>query len=414
MSSPAAADASACPRGGRHRAGADAAAGAGSRSRCRRCSTGRPGAGPVARRTPGRRRRCTGSGSPSWWVPGTAPHRWSSRSWAWAWFPRFAAVRVVGPAAGGVVRRWRWRGCSRWRSSTAPRGSRGCSTTPRSTCRARARSTTSRRCCAPTSTGSPTATPTTGPPRPPGTRRWRCCSSSGWSGSGWAGSFAAGLVVTVIGATTVVSVLALLRTLDAERLARRAAPFLVLSPAAVFMAVSADAVFAAVPAAGLALLARAAVEHRSRLARAGRWPPGLVLGSGVLLSYGMGLMGLVALAVLAGRPVVAPAAGGGRRRARAGAGDGRAPASPGGRPTRCSTERYWDGIAGDRPAWYWMWGNLAALAVSAGPLVGAGAGARRRACPAAAGRRAGRPARGWWRCSCWARCWPSWSPTCRG
>ena len=38
------------------------------------------------------------------------------------------------------------------------------------------------------------------------------------------------------------------------------------------------------------------------------------------------------------------------------------------------TERYWDGIAGDRPASYWLWGNLAALAVSAGPLVGAGAG----------------------------------------
>ena len=31
-------------------------------------------------------------------------------------------------------------------------------------------------------------------------------------------------------------------------------------------------------------------------------------------------------------------------------------------------DRYWDGIAADRPVAYWMWGNLAALLVCAGPL----------------------------------------------
>ena len=36
------------------------------------------------------------------------------------------------------------------------------------------------------------------------------------------------------------------------------------------------------------------------------------------------------------------------------------------------TQRYWEGIASERPASYWMWGNLAALMVSAGPLLGAG------------------------------------------
>ncbi|MDN5746117.1 MAG: hypothetical protein L0H31_13475, partial [Nocardioidaceae bacterium] len=35
-------------------------------------------------------------------------------------------------------------------------------------------------------------------------------------------------------------------------------------------------------------------------------------------------------------------------------------------------DRYWDGIASDRPASYWWWGNIAALLVSAGPLIGAG------------------------------------------
>jgi hypothetical protein len=33
-------------------------------------------------------------------------------------------------------------------------------------------------------------------------------------------------------------------------------------------------------------------------------------------------------------------------------------------------ERYWDGIASRRPASYWTWGNLGALAISAGPVVG--------------------------------------------
>ena len=35
-------------------------------------------------------------------------------------------------------------------------------------------------------------------------------------------------------------------------------------------------------------------------------------------------------------------------------------------------ERYWDGVAHNRPPEYWMWGNLAALAFSAGPLAFAG------------------------------------------
>ncbi len=34
--------------------------------------------------------------------------------------------------------------------------------------------------------------------------------------------------------------------------------------------------------------------------------------------------------------------------------------------------RYYDGVGGRRPARYWMWGDLVALAFSAGPLAGAG------------------------------------------
>ena len=35
-------------------------------------------------------------------------------------------------------------------------------------------------------------------------------------------------------------------------------------------------------------------------------------------------------------------------------------------------DRYWAGVASNRPFLYWVWANLAALAFSAGPLVGAG------------------------------------------
>jgi hypothetical protein len=43
-------------------------------------------------------------------------------------------------------------------------------------------------------------------------------------------------------------------------------------------------------------------------------------------------------------------------------------------------ERYWAGLASARPAWYWLLGNLAALALCLGPAVWAGLGvAARRA-----------------------------------
>ena len=188
---------------------------------------------------------------------------------------------------------------------------------------------------------------------------------------GLGGDFAAGMVVTVLAATTAVAVLVALRALGAEAAARRAAPFLVLTPAAVFMAVSADAVFTTVGAWGLACLAIGATRSARGPTVAWSVLAGLLLGYGVLMSYGLPLLGLLALAVLvlarswlplpvaAGSAVVvvlAFAAGGFWWWA----------AYP------VLNDRYWDGIAADRPASYWMWGNLAALLVCAGPLLGAG------------------------------------------
>ncbi|MCM0619566.1 hypothetical protein [Nocardioides bruguierae] len=203
---------------------------------------------------------------------------------------------------------------------------------------------------------------------------------------GLGGDLAAGVVVTVVGATLPLAVLVAARALGAERHARAAAPFLVLSPVAVFVAVSADAVIGATMAWGLAALAVAATT------RGRGWLPwsvvaGLLLGAGVMMSYGMPLMGLVALAVLATarswRPLV-PAALAALAVVLGFALAGFAwwEAYP------VLHDRYWDGIAADRPAAYWLWGNLAALVVITGPLVPgalAVAGARLRAVSPLAG-----------------------------
>jgi hypothetical protein len=182
---------------------------------------------------------------------------------------------------------------------------------------------------------------------------------------GLGGDLAAGVVVTVLAASTCVAVLVTLRALDAEELARRAAPFLVLTPAALFMAVSADALIGAVAAWGLACLALAT----RRLGWA--VPAGLLLGLTVLMSYGMPLIGLVALAVLvagrAWRPL--PVAAGSALvvvLAFAAAGFAWWDAYP------VLRQRYYDGIASDRPQAYWWYGDLAALVVSAGPLLMSG------------------------------------------
>ena len=109
---------------------------------------------------------------------------------------------------------------------------------------------------------------------------------------------------------------------------------------------------------------------------------GVLLGYTVMMSYGLPLLGLLALAILVRArswlPLpVAIASALAVVLAFAAFGFRAWEAYP------VLQERYWDGIAADRPAAYWMWGNLAALAFSAGPALGAGLGAlvalRRRA-----------------------------------
>ena len=179
--------------------------------------------------------------------------------------------------------------------------------------------------------------------------------------------FQAGLVVTVIAATTAIAVLVTMRTLGAEGMARRAAPFVAFGPAAVWQAVSADAMFAAVAAWGVACLALAATR------RSVAWSllAGVLLGYSVMLSYGLTLLGVLAIAVLvAGRSwfplaftVVAALVVVGTF---ALFGFNYLDALP------AVHTRYFEAVGGRRPASYWMWADLAALAFSAGPLAFAG------------------------------------------
>lgn len=190
---------------------------------------------------------------------------------------------------------------------------------------------------------------------------------------GLGGDLAAGLVVTFVASTLPVATLVTARALDREDLARAAAPFLAVTPAAVFLAVSADAVIATTVAWGLAALAIAA----RRSARSGwGWAvlAGALLGGAVMMSYGMPLAGLLAVAVLlaARRWWPLPVAAGAALAvvaAFAVLGFAWWEALP------VLRERYWDGIASDRPTSYWLWGNLGALLLSGGPLLGAAVGA---------------------------------------
>ncbi len=188
---------------------------------------------------------------------------------------------------------------------------------------------------------------------------------------GLGGDFAAGIVVTLIAASTALAVMTTLRALGSESLARLAAPFLVFTPAAVFMAVSADALFAAVAAWGLASLALAATStSRVRMAA---WSllAGVLLGYCVMMSYGLPLLGILAITVLllAKQWLPLPIAVLGALSvvgAFAAYGFYWWEAYP------VLVDRYWDGVAAVRPQGYWIFGNIGALLFSAGPLIGAG------------------------------------------
>lgn len=173
-----------------------------------------------------------------------------------------------------------------------------------------------------------------------------------------------GVVCVTIASTAIVAVLVTLRTLGTESLARSAMPWIALAPSAVWMGVNGDAVFTAVAAWGLALLAIAAKKD-SKTAAIGA---GLILGSCVYLSYGLVLLGILAIAVLliakSWRPL--PWALGGAVVVAALftiGGFAWWEAYP------VLRERYYAGYASVRHYSYWVWGNIGAWTFTAGIAV---------------------------------------------
>lgn len=170
---------------------------------------------------------------------------------------------------------------------------------------------------------------------------------AGLSGGAWAAA-----LVVLVGALTAVAVPVTVRAMVSEEHARRVLPFVALFPGAVWIGVSADGLFAGVTACGIALLA-------TRRALAG----GVVLGFGVFLSYGLVLIGILALAVswpdwrriglavlgAVGVVVVFAALGFWWL-------DG----------YHLVVERYYQGIASSRSYGYWVWANLAAAVLACG------------------------------------------------
>jgi hypothetical protein len=186
----------------------------------------------------------------------------------------------------------------------------------------------------------------------------------GLGGGAWAGAF-----VITAGTTATAAVLVAVRTLAGERLARRAAPFLVLAPGAVWMGASADAYFTAVAAWALAFLALAVTGHHARPAG---FASGLLFGLALYLSYGLTLIAVLAAAVLllgshrirplpfvlaglAVVPAVFTALGFDWWEA-----------------YRLLVTRYYQGAGGVRPYGYWVWANLACTVFVVGPATAAG------------------------------------------
>ena len=316
---------------------------------------------------------------------------------------------VVAPPARSRRTSARSPGCSRWRSSTGPTASRGCSATRTSTS-GRAREVGDvAPCSTPTSSripllrGGQLADPRGRAPagraallrragegrarRRPRRRAW-------WS--------------TVLAATTAVAVLVTLRALDAEAIGPAGGAVPRADPGRGLHGRLGRRADRGRRGVGAGLPGRSSHPRRLWLGGAGR---GCCSGLGVLMSYGMPLMGLVAIAVLVAGPVVAAAPG--RRRGRPGGGARRSrPVGfcvvgrlPGAQASGTSTAS-----PQDRPQAYWWYGDLACLVVCAGPAAAVagwraacatalsprGAAARVRAAAggsAAAGGRAGRRVR---------------------
>lgn len=185
----------------------------------------------------------------------------------------------------------------------------------------------------------------------------------GLGGGAWAAT-----LCLLVGSSAAAAIIIAIRAVADEPTARRAAPFVAVAPTAIWIAVSADGYFAGVAAWGIALLALA-VHGRPRPSILTAVGAGLLLGWGIFLNYGLGLIALPAVAVLltaadrrSALRVLVPAVLAALTVVAAfyAAGfwwfDG----------YHLVQERYWQGIANDRPFQYWVWANLASTVCAIG------------------------------------------------
>jgi hypothetical protein len=119
--------------------------------------------------------------------------------------------------------------------------------------------------------------------------------AAGLHGPGWAAA-----VIIAVGSSAAVAIAITVRALAGEELARRALPFLVLTPMALWIATTMDALFLGVGAWAIALLASAATtpDHRRAAWAVRAAAAGLLFGALPYLSYGLLPLFAVPVAVL--------------------------------------------------------------------------------------------------------------------
>ncbi len=187
--------------------------------------------------------------------------------------------------------------------------------------------------------------------------------------AGLGGPVAVGLLQLAAGAAAVPAVLVAAREVAGEHTARLAAPFLVVAPAAVFFG-SGDAVFCGVGAWAVALIVLA-TGRRDRVGDLQAMAGGLLFGAGLLLSYGIVPLAAIPAAVLVSRRRVRPGA-----LAALGVAAVISAFAVGGfwwfAGLAATRREYLESVARLRPAWLFVWANLAAFAVALGPAAWVG------------------------------------------
>ncbi|WP_436796119.1 hypothetical protein [Actinospongicola halichondriae] len=193
---------------------------------------------------------------------------------------------------------------------------------------------------------------------------------------GLGGATPAAVMILLAAASTPVAVVLTARELLSDDVARRAAPFLVLTPSAIWVATTADALFTAVGAWAILLVVLSTRPGR-RGAVAFAVAGGALFALGLHLTYGLAPLGIVPAVVIVTRRAWTTAAAG----AAAGAAvvvswtaagffllDG----------LDATSQRYDVGVASNRPYSYFVVANLAVLAVSLGPPAIMGLASMRR------------------------------------